>query len=49
VQKVDGPILAIYMSYDFAQGVAFAGRNDCTCVKIFIGVNFLIEINSVMR
>jgi len=30
----------------FRQLVAFLGHNDCTCVKIFVGVNFLIAINS---
>jgi len=24
----------------FVQGVAFWGRDDCTCVKIFSGVSF---------
>ena len=50
MQKTNGPILTIYTSYDvFAQEVAFGGRDDCTCVKILSGVNFLIAINSVTR
>ena len=27
----------------------FGGRDDCTCVKIFSGVDFLVSINSLTR
>jgi len=38
--KTGGPILTIYTSYDvFPQGVAFGGRDDCTCINIFSGIN----------
>jgi len=33
----------------FVQGVAFAGLDDCTCVKIFSGVNFLMVISCLTR
>ena len=41
-KKTDGPILMIYTSYDvfLSKELPFGGRIDCTCVKIFSGVNF---------
>jgi len=36
--KTGGPILTIYTSYDVL--LPFGGRDDCTGVKIFNGVNF---------
>jgi len=29
--------------------LTFRGGSDCTCVRIFSGINFLIAINSLMR
>jgi len=38
-----GPILIIYTSYDvfFRKELHIGGRDDCSCVKIFSGINFL--------
>lgn len=38
----------IYTSYDVFLGkeLPFGGCDDCICVKIFSGINFLIVINS---
>ena len=40
----------IYMSYDvfLCKELPFGGHDDCTWVKIFSVVNFLITINSLM-
>jgi len=38
--KTDGAVLTIY-----ASKVAFWGRNDCSCVESFSGLNFLIVIS----
>jgi len=37
----------IYMSYVvfLREELSFGGHNDCTCVKNFSGINFLIAIN----
>jgi len=47
-----GPILTINTSYDISlhKELRFDDRNDCTCVKIFSGVNvFKITTNSSLR
>jgi len=48
VQKMDGPILTICMSYDvfLHKQVPFGNRNDCTCVKRFTGNNFYLRQRS---
>jgi len=40
--KTGGLILTNHASYDvfLRKELAFVDRNDCTCVKIFSGVNF---------
>ena len=43
MQNPSGPILTTYMLYDVF--MPFGGRDDCTCVKSFCGVKFLIAIN----
>jgi len=39
--KTGGPIFTIYTSYDvfLRKELPFGGRDDCTCFKIFSGVN----------
>ena len=48
--KTGGLILPIYTSYDvfLRKELPFGGCVDCTCVKIFSGINFLIVINSLL-
>jgi len=50
-KKTDGPILAICTSQDMflCKELPFGGHDDCTCVNIFSGINFLITINSLTR
>jgi len=48
-KKAGGPILKIYTLYDVFLLLLSGGRDDCACVKIFSGVNFLIAINSLMH
>ena len=42
MQKTGGPILTICVSYDMflCKKLPFRGRGDCTCIKIFNGINF---------
>jgi len=51
VQKAGGPILAIYTLYDVSlcKELPFGGHDDCTCIKIFSSINFLITINSLIH
>jgi len=52
VQKTAGPMLTINTSYDqfLHKELRFDDRDDCTCVKIFSGVNvFEITTNSSLR
>jgi len=46
-----GLVLMIYALYDVfsRKELAFGGHNDCTCLKIFSGINVLIAINSLMH
>ena len=48
MQKMGGPILMIYTLHDIVllKELPFGGHDDCTCIKIFSGINFLIVINS---
>jgi len=47
-KKMGGMIFTIYTTYDVCmRGVAFWDHDDCTCIKIFSGVNFLMAINSL--
>ena len=43
MQKTDELILVIYTSYDvfLRKELPFGGCDDCTCIKIFSGINFL--------
>jgi len=43
VQTSGGPILTIYTSYDMflRNEMPFEGRDNCTCIKIISGLNFL--------
>ena len=43
MQKTGGPI---YTSYDMllCKELPFGGCNDCVCIKIFTGINFLLVI-----
>jgi len=51
VQKMGALILAILNVCDIFlhKLLPFVGQNDCTCVKISSGVNFLIVMNSLMH
>jgi len=41
-KKTDGPILTICTSMFFLRKeLRFGGHCDCTCMKIFSGINFL--------
>jgi len=42
VKHSSGPILMVHASYDMFlfDKLPFWGPDDCTCVKIFIGINF---------
>jgi len=39
--KTGGPILTTYASYDMRKEMPFGGHDDCICVKMFSGVNFI--------
>ena len=51
MQKTGGLVIMICTSYDMflCKELPFGDRSDCTCVKIFSGMNFLIAVNSLMR
>jgi len=45
MQKMGGAVvLMIYTSYDLFlhKELPFGDRNDCTCIKIFSGINFFL-------
>ena len=43
MQEINGLILTIYASYGvfLCKDLRFRGHDDCTCINIFSGVNFL--------